>query len=157
MELNNLELKKQLTKKANGTGAETDSNRSLSSASPEVVTKRDSKSGAFALKKEDMKEMLSPIMSPGIEEPPAAELTAQEQDAGNLVAVSQQELQVTPEMMVIALADYPATEPGQLELVEGQTYIRITVDHGNGWSFGCTLDGTINGVFPQTFVDVAPQ
>jgi SH3 domain len=69
----------------------------------------------------------------------------------------QQELQVTPDMLVIALADYPATEPGQLALVEGQTYIRITVDHGNGWSYGCTLDGTMNGVFPQTFVDFAPQ
>ena len=63
-----------------------------------------------------------------------------------------QELEVTPDMFVIALANYTASEEDQISLVAGETYIRITADYGNGWSFGCTVDGTVQGVFPQTFV-----
>jgi hypothetical protein len=98
------------------------------------------------------------VVTPEAEAPQVVDPEVIEKPAEPAAGTSdQQELQVTPDMMVIALADYPASEPGQLALVEGQTYIRITVDHGNGWSYGCTLDGTMNGVFPQTFVDIAPQ
>ena len=48
-------------------------------------------------------------------------------------------------MFVIALADFEATEEDQLALKEGDTYIRITYEYGNGWSFGCTVDGSQQG------------
>jgi hypothetical protein len=64
---------------------------------------------------------------------------------------------VTRDMIVVALADYDAESDEQLTLKEGEKYIRITEDFGNGWSFGSTLDGTITGVFPQTYVDPENQ
>ena len=55
-------------------------------------------------------------------------------------------------MFVIALADFEAPEEDQLALKKDNTYIRINYEYGNGWSFGCTIDGSKQGVFPQTFV-----
>ena len=56
--------------------------------------------------------------------------------------------------IVTALVDYEADSPEQLTLVEGQKYIRLEFDCGNGWSFGSTMDGTQTGLFPQTYCDV---
>jgi hypothetical protein len=55
-------------------------------------------------------------------------------------------------VLVVALADFPSGGDEQLELVEGQAYYRIVEDYGNGWSFGSTIDGSRQGIFPQTFV-----
>lgn len=59
---------------------------------------------------------------------------------------------VTDDMWYIALTDYTATDSEQLSLVEGQAYIVITYDYGNGWAHGCSADGQLVGVFPQTYV-----
>jgi hypothetical protein len=56
-------------------------------------------------------------------------------------------------MIVVALADFEAGDQEQLALVEGATYVRITEDYGNGWSFGYTIDGTQEGIFPQTYCE----
>jgi hypothetical protein len=60
---------------------------------------------------------------------------------------------VTPDMLVVALASFDAENEEQLSLVKGETYIRLTMDCGNGWSLGCTLDGSQTGVFPQTYCE----
>ena len=64
---------------------------------------------------------------------------------------------VTNDMLVVALADFSAETEDQLDLTEGATYVRLEVDYGNGWSYGCTVDGSKKGVFPQTFVQQAEQ
>lgn len=56
-------------------------------------------------------------------------------------------------MIVVALADFEAEDQEQLSLVEGATYVRITEEYGNGWSFGYTIDGSKSGVFPQTYCE----
>jgi hypothetical protein len=56
-------------------------------------------------------------------------------------------------MIVVALADFEADEEDQLRLVQGQLYIRLNEEFGNGWSLGCTMDGTRTGVFPQTYCE----
>ena len=53
---------------------------------------------------------------------------------------------------VTALGDFTASETGQLSLNSGEMYIRLVNDFGNGWSYGGTIDGLEQGVFPQTFV-----
>lgn len=58
---------------------------------------------------------------------------------------------------MIALADFPSGGDDQLELIEGQTYFRLVEDYGNGWSYGVSMDGTVAGVYPMTFVQVVEQ
>ena len=55
--------------------------------------------------------------------------------------------------IVVALVDFEGDGPEQLTLVEGQKYIRLEFDCGNGWSYGSTLDGTVTGLFPQTYCE----
>jgi hypothetical protein len=99
---------------------------------------------------------------PEVPEPPkeqvAEPLPPEEPTKESQVAVASTnagptEVTVTPDMIVVALADFEATAEDQLTLVEGQLYVRITEDYGNGWSLGCTMDGSKTGVFPQTYVE----
>jgi hypothetical protein len=55
-------------------------------------------------------------------------------------------------MRYIAVGDFEATKPEYLELKEGDSYIVIDINYGKGWAYGCTLDGSITGVFPSTYV-----
>jgi hypothetical protein len=54
-------------------------------------------------------------------------------------------------MLVVALADFDGNDD-QLQLSSGETYIVLIKDYGNGWSYGCSLDFSQKGVFPETFV-----
>ncbi|KAK6092107.1 hypothetical protein MT418_007363 [Batrachochytrium dendrobatidis] len=72
-------------------------------------------------------------------------------------AVEEQVLVVTDDMLVVALADYPATDTEQMELVQGEMLVMLVPDYGNGWSYGCSLDGSKRGMFPQTFVEKTPS
>ena len=56
-------------------------------------------------------------------------------------------------MLVTALADYEATDEGQMSISAGETLIMLVQDYVNGWSYGCSLDGIRKGMFPQTFVE----
>eukprot|EP00842_Homolaphlyctis_polyrhiza_P004900 jgi/Hompol1/5410/HPOL_001992-RA len=56
-------------------------------------------------------------------------------------------------VLVVALADYEAADGDQLTLVAGEKYIMLVEDYGNGWALGTCLDGSLRGVFPQTFVE----
>ncbi|KAL2913616.1 hypothetical protein HK105_206918 [Polyrhizophydium stewartii] len=64
---------------------------------------------------------------------------------------------VTEEMLVVVLADYQATDDEQLGLTSGETVVMLIEDYGNGWAYGCSLDGARRGMFPQTFVEKAKK
>jgi hypothetical protein len=99
---------------------------------------------------EPPKEPLVDTNPPTVSSGPVKPAIVGEQLTGNAAAT---ELTITPDMIVVALADFEATADDQLALEEGQLYVRITEDYGNGWSLGCTMDGSKTGVFPQTYVE----
>ena len=104
-------------------------------------------------KKEEV-ELPSPvIISPNIAPEFPATPVVKETTVSELIV---NEVVVTPDMYVVALADYEAAADDQMSLQEGTTYIRIKEDYGNGWSYGCTTDGTRTGVFPQTYCEIVP-
>ncbi|KAJ1343246.1 hypothetical protein BSLG_002272 [Batrachochytrium salamandrivorans] len=69
----------------------------------------------------------------------------------------EQEVIVTDDMLFISLANYDATDGDQITLVQGETIVMLVAEYGNGWSYGCSLDGTKRGIFPQTFVKKASK
>ncbi|KAJ2993290.1 hypothetical protein HDV02_002504 [Globomyces sp. JEL0801] len=79
------------------------------------------------------------------------ELVNQETDT----SPTEEIITVQPDMLTFALADFEATVEEHLSLTEGETYVVLQYDYGNGWAYGCTLDGSSIGVFPQTYVDYA--
>nr|KAJ3423038.1 hypothetical protein HK105_003864 [Polyrhizophydium stewartii] len=89
--------------------------------------------------------------------PPPLEPMSFEEQLKNRLKKRSEEQSITEEMLVVVLADYQATDDEQLGLTSGETVVMLIEDYGNGWAYGCSLDGARRGMFPQTFVEKAKK